>query len=166
MVVSPSRSRNMAAIRSKNTKPEVVVRKYLWNHGLRYRLNYSSLPGKPDIVLKKYKTCIFVNGCFWHGHSDCRYHVIPKTRTSFWLDKINRNRERDREVLYKLIKMGWHCVTIWECELKPKCRQDTLERLLVTLDKAFKAERKAVRYNIEESESGMVAEDSETYFKS
>ena len=85
------RHKNMAAIRAKNTKPEIIVRKFLWSHGYRYRLNHSKLPGKPDIVLRKYRTCIFVNGCFWHKHEGCKYFVIPKTRTEFWMNKINRN---------------------------------------------------------------------------
>ena len=98
----------MAAIRAKNTKPEIVVRKYLWSHGFRYRLNHPRLPGKPDIVLRKYRTCIFVNGCFWHGHEGCKYFVMPKSRTDFWQAKITRNQERDIEVQKKLASMGWH----------------------------------------------------------
>lgn len=100
------RHKNMAAIRAKNTKPEIIVRKFLWSHGYRYRLNHSKLPGKPDIVLRKYRTCIFVNGCFWHKHEGCKYFVIPKTRTEFWMNKINRNQERDKDVKQQLSKMG------------------------------------------------------------
>ena len=122
------RHENMAAIHGKNTKPEVVVRKWLWIHGYRYRLNHPRLPGKPDIVMRKYRTCIFVNGCFWHGHEGCRYYTIPKTNTEFWINKIRRNQERDREVCRKLALMGWHCITIWECELKSsQTKNDTLE---------------------------------------
>ena len=117
------RHENMAAIHGKNTKPEVVVRKWLWIHGYRYRLNHPRLPGKPDIVMRKYRTCIFVNGCFWHGHEGCRYYTIPKTNTEFWINKIRRNQERDREVCRKLALMGWHCITIWECELKSSQRE-------------------------------------------
>ena len=92
---------NMAAIHGKNTKPELVVRKWLWSHGYRYRLNHPRLPGKPDIVLRKYRTCIFVNGCFWHGHEGCKYYRTPKTNTDFWINKVRRNKERDRKVCQK-----------------------------------------------------------------
>ena len=107
------RRKNMSAIRAANTKPEMLVRKFLFSKGYRYRLNYSALPGKPDIVLRKYRTCIFVNGCFWHGHEGCKYYVVPKTNTDFWTDKIGSNIRRDREVRRKLTQMGWYCITIW-----------------------------------------------------
>ena len=112
------RHKNKAAVRSKDTKPEMVVRKYLWSRGFRYRVNNPRLPGHPDIVLRKYRTCIFVNGCFWHGHEGCKYFRMPKTNTEFWERKISRNKERDREEQKKLARMGWHCITVWECELK------------------------------------------------
>ena len=145
---------NMAAIQGKDTKPEMVVRKWLWGNGFRYRLNHKRLPGKPDIVLLKYRTCIFVNGCFWHGNKlaeptvqgsrGSRFKVessecckIPKTNTEFWVNKIRRNKERDIEVQKQLAAMGWHCITIWECELKPKVREKTLESLVYTLNKIF-----------------------------
>ena len=115
-----ARSFNMSMIKGKNTKPEILVRKFLHRHGFRFRLNYSRLPGKPDIVLPKYKTVIFVNGCFWHGHEGCKYFVIPKTRTEWWLNKINRNKTRDQENRVKLQEMGWNDVTVWECEIKNK----------------------------------------------
>ena len=89
------RHNNMAAIRGRDTKPEILVRKFLWSRGFRYRLNHPRLPGKPDIVLRKYRTCILVNGCFWHGHEGCKYYVVPKSNTGFWMEKIRRNRERD-----------------------------------------------------------------------
>lgn len=108
----------MAAVRSKDTKPEMVVRKYLWSRGFRYRVNNPRLPGHPDIVLRKYRTCIFVNGCFWHGHEGCKYYRVPKTNTEFWERKISRNKERDREEQKQLARMRWHCITVWECELK------------------------------------------------
>ena len=98
------RHKNMAAIKSKDTKPEMVVRRYLWEHGFRYRLNHPRLPGKPDIVMRKYRTCIFVNGCFWHGHEGCRYYTIPKTNTEFWVNKVKRNKERDLKVRKHPIK--------------------------------------------------------------
>ena len=131
------RSANMAAIRSKDTKPEMIVRRGLWKRGFRYRLNHKRLPGHPDLVLRKYRTCIFVNGCFWHGHklrraqseelrvkseeftldyesSECC--KIPKTNREFWVAKIRRNKERDKEEQRRLAEMGWHCITVWECD--------------------------------------------------
>lgn len=107
------RHRNMAAIRSKNTKPEMLVRRFLFSRGFRYRLNYRRLPGRPDIVLRKYRTVIFVNGCFWHGHEGCRYFVMPKSNVAFWQTKIERNRARDKRVQHELAAMGWHCITLW-----------------------------------------------------
>ena len=156
------RHKNMAAIRAKNTKPEILVRKFLWSHGYRYRLNHPRLPGKPDIVLRKYRTCIFVNGCFWHKHEGCKYFVVPKTRTEFWLNKINRNQERDKEVKKQLAKMGWHSITIWECELKPKNRLTTLQALEQTLNKIYLLNNGAkvtMNYSSEEENSGMAAEE-------
>ena len=117
----------MAAIHAKDTKPEIIVRRWLWANGYRYRLNHPRLPGKPDIVMRKYRTCIFVNGCFWHGHEGCRYYTIPKTNTEFWVNKVKRNKERDLKVQHELAAMGWHSIIIWECELKPVKREDTLE---------------------------------------
>ena len=124
-----TRSYNMSCVKSKNTKPEIWVRKYLFACGFRYRINVKKLPGTPDIVLPKYKTAIFVNGCFWHGHKNCRYFVIPKTRTEWWLDKINRNIDRDQANILALKKSGWRVITIWECQLKPAIRDDTLLNL-------------------------------------
>lgn len=120
----------MAAIRSKGTKPEMIVRKYLWAHGFRYRLNSPRLPGHPDIVLRKYRTCVFVNGCFWHGHEGCQHFRMPKTNTGFWAEKIARNKERDKVEQRLLARMGWHCITVWECELKPKERSGRSSRWL------------------------------------
>ena len=159
------RHKNMAAIRAKNTKPEILVRKFLWSHGYRYRLNHPRLPGKPDIVLRKYRTCIFVNGCFWHKHEGCKYFVVPKTRTEFWLNKINRNQERDKEVKKQLAKMGWHSITIWECELKPSNKDKTLESLLYTLNKIFLLNYRVKPYKIVEKEMFMkVAENSDVEY--
>lgn len=132
-----SRSYNMSCIHSKNTKPEKVVRKFLWSHGFRYRLNHPRLPGKPDIVLRKYRTCIFVNGCFWHGHEDCKEFRPPRTNVDFWTNKITRNKRRDKDVQIRLAQMGWHCITIWECELKSNQMEITLESLFYTLNKIF-----------------------------
>ena len=145
---SQQRSVNMAAIRSKDTKPEMIVRRGLWKRGFRYRLNHRGLPGHPDLVLRKYRTCIFVNGCFWHGHhvtelqndhgqleiesSECCR--IPHTNREFWVAKIHRNKERDKKEQRQLAEMGWHCITVWECELKPARREETLESIAFTLN--------------------------------
>lgn len=161
--VSDQRHKNMAAIRAKGTKPEVIVGKYLWRHGFRYRLNHPRLPGKPDIVLRKYRTCIFVNGCFWHGHAGCKYYVVPKTHTEFWLNKVNRNQERDVEVKKKLASMGWHSITIWECELKPAVREQTLASLAFTLNHIFLEHIKVKRYGIPDEPPAMAAEDATEY---
>lgn len=125
------RSRNMSAIRSQNTKPEEMVRKYLFSQGFRYRKNDSRLPGKPDIVLPKYKTVIFVNGCFWHAHEGCRYFVWPKNNAVFWRNKIEGNVTRDKINYEKLQQLGWRTLIVWECELKGKKRQNTLEQLVL-----------------------------------
>ena len=159
------RHNNMAAIHGKDTKPEMVVRKWLWRHGYRYRLNHPRLPGKPDIVMRKYRTCIFVNGCFWHGHEGCRYYTIPKTNTEFWVNKVKRNKERDVKVQHELAAMGWHCITIWECELKSVKREDTLESLAYTLNKIFLQDRTVKRYEILEEEPMIAAEDVPATYK-
>lgn len=154
----------MAAIKGKNTKPEMVVRKYLWSRGFRYRVNNPRLPGHPDIVLRKYHTCIFVNGCFWHGHEGCKYYRVPKTNTEFWERKISRNRERDREEQKQLARMGWHCITVWECELKGERREKTLESLEYTLNHIFIQDRD-LRYRLPDGEDmGMAAEENVLLF--
>ena len=123
------RSKNMSHIRSTNSKPEEIVRKYLFSRGFRYRKNVRTLPGCPDIVLPKYHTVILVNGCFWHKH-DCGRFVWPSSNTEYWIPKINRNVERDKQNHKKLIDMGWKVLIIWECELKKNVREDRLERLI------------------------------------
>lgn len=125
----------MSHIRGKNTRPELIVRKYLFAHGFRFRVNVKKLPGTPDIVLRKYHTVIFVNGCFWHGHEGCPYFVLPKSNVEFWNNKITRNRERDLKNRIKLRDMGWHVIQLWECQLKPKVREQNLEGLVYTLNK-------------------------------
>jgi DNA mismatch endonuclease (patch repair protein) len=151
------RHANMSAIRARNTKPEMIVRKYLFAHGYRYRLQEKRLPGKPDIVMRRLHTVILVNGCFWHGHklidngqliidnsglkidngqltidsSPCC--KIPKTNREFWVQKIVRNMQRDLQVRQQLKEKGWNVIQIWECQLKPACRQATLQSLLLTL---------------------------------
>lgn len=123
------RSYNMSQIKSKNTKPEILVRKFLFAKGLRFRLHDKNLPGKPDIVLKKYKTVIFVDGCFWHGHDKCKYFIIPKTRTDWWLEKINKTIQNDKKNKILLEEMGWNVITIFECELKSVKISNSLENL-------------------------------------
>lgn len=133
-VMTPLQRHNcMSHIRSKDTKPEQFVRQVLWHNGFRYRLHVIGLPGKPDIVLPKYRTVIFINGCFWHGHEGCRYFVIPKTNTRFWLDKITSNKARDARNESALNEAGWRVVTIWECDLKKETREETIKQLLKSL---------------------------------
>ena len=122
------RSKNMSHIRSKDTKPEEIVRKYLFSKGFRFRKNVRNLPGCPDVVLPKYHTVIFVNGCFWHKH-DCPRFVWPTSNTEYWIPKIQRNVERDSENHICLEDMGWNVITVWECELKKKVRESTLLEL-------------------------------------
>lgn len=161
----------MAAIRSKDTKPEMIVRRGLWSRGFRYRLNHKRLPGHPDLVLRKYRVCIFVNGCFWHGHrvqfrvhgstfmvEDSQCCRIPHTNREFWVAKIRRNKERDKEEQRKLASMGWHCITVWECELKPSKREETLDSIAFTLNHIWLQDHhaKSVASNHSEEESGAV----------
>lgn len=120
----------MAAIKGKNTRPEMIVRKYLFARGLRFRINNRKLPGTPDIVLKKYKTVVFVDGCFWHGHEGCRYFKLPASNIEFWKQKINLNIARDYRVEVELRLLGWRVIRIWECEIKNKSqRQRVLDAL-------------------------------------
>ena len=125
-----TRSYNMSRIKGKNTKPEDIVAKYLFAHGFRYRRNVKTLPGTPDIVLKKYKTVIFVNGCFWHAHEGCRYFVLPEENREFWNEKLLRNRERDAEKQKQLQELGWNVIVIWECELRNNKASFTLQKLV------------------------------------
>lgn len=135
-----SRSYNMSRIAGKDTKPEELVRKYLFSKGFRYRKNVKKLPGTPDLVLPKYRTVIFVNGCFWHGHEGCKYFVWPKSNAEFWRQKIETNISRDRRKEAQLREMGWNVIVVWECELRPKERQETLERLEKELYQLLKKE--------------------------
>ena len=123
------RSYNMSRIQGRNTKPEEIVRKYLFSQGFRYRKNDKRYPGTPDIVLPKYKTIIFVNGCFWHGHNGCRYFIWPQNNADFWKNKITRNIERDTLNYDKLKASGWKVILVWECDLKPQKRADRLLQL-------------------------------------
>jgi len=128
-----TRSYNMSRIRGKDTKPEMLVRQYLHARGLRYRLHTKELPGKPDLVFSGLRTVIFVHGCFWHRHEGCRYFVVPKTRTDFWLNKIGRNVANDERQQQELRNQGWRVLVVWECELRPLHRERTLERLFYSL---------------------------------
>lgn len=132
-----SRSYNMAQIHGKNTKPEETVRKFLFAHGFRYRKNDAKLPGKPDIVLPKYKTVIFVNGCFWHKHESCKYFVWPKNNADFWHNKINSNIERDQRNYDELTQLGWRVIIVWECELKSSFAENNLSTLISKIKDGF-----------------------------
>jgi len=128
-----TRRYNMSQIRAKNTKPEMLVRRFLHANGFRYSLHNKKLPGKPDIVLSKYKTIIFIHGCFWHGHKGCKYFVVPKTRTEWWVNKIHINRVNDSKAIRALKKQSWNIIHIWECDLKPKKTEKTLTNLMKKL---------------------------------
>ena len=123
-----TRSENMARVKSKNTKPEVYLRKLLWHRGFRYRLNYKSLPGSPDIYIPKYKAAIFVNGCFWHMHENCRYASIPKNNHDFWKNKLEGNVQRDKQNYIKLESMGINVIVVWGCEIKQMMKDKVIER--------------------------------------
>jgi len=129
-----TRSFNMSRIHSKDTKPEMIVRRFLHANGFRYKLHDKSLPGKPDIVLPKYKTVIFVHGCFWHGHEGCKYFVVPKTRTEWWVAKIGKNVENDAKAIRLLRTNGWKVINIWECTLKQEKLTKTLAKALNKLE--------------------------------
>lgn len=168
-VLTPEqRHKCMSRIRCKNTKPEIIVRKFLFAHGFRFRINVKRLPGTPDIVLRKYKTVIFVNGCFWHGHEGCKYYVLPKSNTEYWKSKIERNKARDLRERIRLRDMGWHVIQFWECQLKPKVREEYLEGLLFTLNHLFLENYSNHKpYNYPEQEMNpdfaLVAEEGEIY---
>ncbi len=130
-----TRSYNMSRIRSKDTKPEILARKYLFSKGFRYRLHDRKLPGKPDIVLSKYKTVLFIHGCFWPGPEKCKYFVTPKTRTQWWIEKIARNKQVDKRNVRLLKALGWRVLTVYECKLRPAKRDKTLVQLVASLNK-------------------------------
>lgn len=134
-VFSPGkRSQVMAAIKGRDTKQELLVRRFLFRHGLRFRVSDRRLPGRPDIVLPKYKTAVFLNGCFWHGHEGCPYYRLPKSNQEFWKKKISRNKARDEKNIARLLSMGWRPIVVWECELRTKAkREETLEGLLTEI---------------------------------
>lgn len=128
------RSEVMSKIRSKNTKPEILLRKALFSKGLRYRINYKKLPGKPDIVFPKYKTVIFVHGCFWHGHKNCKIAHIPKSNINFWKNKIEKNKERDGLNYERITHLGWKIVVVWECQISKKTIQELAENITLVLN--------------------------------
>lgn len=136
-VMTPEqRSRCMAAIRGKDTKPEMIVRRYLFSRGLRFRVQVRKLPGNPDIVLPKYRTVIFVNGCFWHGHEGCRYYRLPKSNIEFWEQKIKNNVARDVRNENELKSLGWRVIRVWECDIKRVAgREEYLQSLYYTITK-------------------------------
>lgn len=158
-VMTPEeRSRCMAAVKGKDTKPEIIVRKYLFSRGLRYRLHSKKLTGSPDIVLKKYKTVIFIDGCFWHGHEGCRYFKMPKSNEFFWQQKIRRNKARDVANEYVLKTEGWRVIRIWECEIRKVAgREERLEELYNQIVAPNK------QYGLEESPIEIAAEPEERY---
>lgn len=129
-----TRSYNMSQIRGKDTQPEILVRKFLHSNGFRYRLHVKNLPGKPDLVLPKYKSVVLVHGCFWHVHEGCKYFKIPDTRTEWWKEKLYGNKERDKANISQLIDMGWYVIVIWECELKQGNQKKTLTKLVQKLE--------------------------------
>ncbi|WP_185218734.1 very short patch repair endonuclease [Sphingobacterium mizutaii] len=131
------RSYNMSQVKGKDTKPELLVRRFLFSNGLRYRLYDKKLSGKPDIVLPKYKTVIFIHGCFWHGHENCKYSTLPKTRTQFWSDKIEGNKQRDKNNIEQLINKGWNVLIVYGCELKKDKQELTLNKILNNIQNQF-----------------------------
>ena len=134
-VLTPSqRHRCMSHIRSKATKPEMAVRRWLWSHGYRYRLNVRSVPGKPDIVMRRYRTAIFVNGSFWHGHEGCPKFVMPNSNTDFWRTKIENNRRRDQKNYDILLQNGWQVIVVWQCNLTKDKLENTMQSVAVALN--------------------------------
>lgn len=132
------RSFNMSQVKGKDTTPELLVRKFLFAKGLRYRLYDKKLPGKPDIVLPKYKTVILIHGCFWHGHENCKYATLPKTREEFWLEKIEGNKKRDKENIEKLKNKDWNVLVVYGCELKKNNKDQTLQNILRNIQDQFR----------------------------
>ena len=146
-------SSRMKKVHTISTKPEVILRRALWSKGFRYKVNDRRLPGSPDIVLPKYKTVIFVHGCFWHGHKGCKNYTVPKTNTEFWVAKVARNKERDREVWRKLEAKGWNVIIVWECQLKKANLDATIARVseeIVRNGEAYQAAQEARRKAREE----------------
>ena len=166
------RHRCMSHIRSKATKPELAVRRWLWSHGYRYRLNVKSVPGKPDIVMRPYRTAIFVNGCFWHGHNvTMRESVensacckIPQSNRDFWISKIRRNQERDQQNYRLLQENGWQVIVVWECQLKPAAIERTMREVELRLNNNLLSlyKHKPHPYSTDENEPLPMAAESNT----
>lgn len=155
------RSRCMAAIKGKDTKPEITVRKFLFSKGLRYRVNNRKLPGTPDVVLKKYRTVVFIDGCFWHGHEGCKYYRLPRTNTDFWRHKIVMNIARDYANNVYLRLAGWRVIRIWECDVKTKAKRgETLERLYSTI---VGKDSKSTVYEDSPTDNAIAAEPNASY---
>lgn len=148
----------MSQIKSSGTRPEETVRKYLFSKGLRYRKNVKTLPGTPDIVLPKYKTVVFVNGCFWHGHENCRYFRLPQSNTEYWEKKISGNIARDKTVREELNRLGWNVLTVWECELKKDKVVGALEALYQSIVAGVPA-----AYSIAATNESIAAESEPEY---
>lgn len=159
VMTSEQRSRCMAAIKGKDTKPEMIVRKYLFSRGLRFRVQVKKLPGTPDIVLPKYKIVVFVNGCFWHGHEGCKYFRLPKSNVEFWREKIERNIERDKESMKALFDLEWKVIRVWECELRNKANREAI------LNKIYNSITTSGNsgYSLEETDIPMAAEPEAGY---
>ena len=154
----------MQHVHSKDTAPEMIVRRWLWKYGFRYRLHVRRLPGTPDIVLHRYHTVINVNGCFWHGHENCRLYRLPKSNSTFWQAKITRNRERDAANCEKLKKMGWYSITIWECDLQGEHRKSTLQHLGLELSKILLRLNAPQPYTAPESQPTPIAAEEEVAY--
>lgn len=170
--MTPEQRHNcMGHIRGKDTKPEIIVRRFLFSHGYRYRVHVKRLPGTPDIVLRRLHTVIQVNGCFWHGHKDgCTIFKMPKSNLAYWIPKIERNRDRDLKTCSELTALGWNVIKIWECQLLPDKREDTLQSLIYTLSKIELSlvkppsiwKNQIIQYDFESTQTiSMVADDSE-----
>ena len=158
------RSRCMAAIKGKDTKPELIVRKYLFSRGLRYRIQDKRLPGRPDIVLPKYKTVVFVDGCFWHGHEGCRYFRLPKSNIEFWEQKIFRNKARDSRNTTELQELGWRVIRVWECDIRKVAgRRDYLDSLYDRITGSDRTPYAPLTYSDPEEQIDIAAEEEVGY---
>lgn len=166
--ISPEQRRKcMQGNKSEDTKPEILVRKFLYSRGFHYRLHCKNLPGKPDIVLKKYSTVIFINGCFWHGHSGCKYYRLPSTNVEFWEKKVETNKTRDLKVKDQLTALGWGVMVVWECQLKKPHLENTLNEIVYNLSIAYlKKKKTVVCYNQDDDDSlPLAAEENTEYGK-
>ncbi len=163
------RRKCMQGNKSKDTKPELIVRRFLFSRGIHYRLHCTNLPGKPDIVLRKYSTVIFINGCFWHGHDNCQYFKMPSSNVDFWRHKIETNKERDLADRTRLVGLGWGVMVVWECQLRPQHREQTLNEILYHLSMAYLKKKKVEvlpkikTYEIESDTGSVAAEDKVGY---